>query len=91
MVLLLDAVSNHLGCKKVALHDYLNHPITEKRITDFLQGKKLRTTYLSKAGEQHFVTFGGISQKSALQQPAYEGYLGVTVAQVLSSNLFFDI
>jgi hypothetical protein len=82
MVLVLDAIADHLGCKKVALHDYLNHPAADKKVCEFLRNKKLRTTYLSKSGEQNFVKFGGFSVKTAIQQPAYEGYLGVTVAQV---------
>jgi len=82
MAPLLDAIADLLGCKKVALHDFLNHPIAEKKVEDFLRDKKLRTIYPSKTGEYQAVQFGGLSKSSALQQFAYEGYLGVTVAQV---------
>jgi len=74
---LLDAIATILSCEKAALHDYLNHPIAEKKIRDYLQGRKLRTTYLSQIGEQKDVTFGGFSSKSSMIQPAYEGFLGL--------------
>jgi len=73
---LLDVIATLLGCEKAALHDYLNHPIAEKKITDYLNGRKLRTTYLSRIGEQKTIKFGGFSSKSSMIQPAYEGFLG---------------
>ena len=78
---LLDALSKLLNCEILALHDYMNHPLAGNKINEFLKGKNMQTTYLNRAMEQKSVTFGGFSLKSANQQSAYEGYLGVSVQQ----------
>ena len=80
---LIDAFTKLLNCEAIALHDYLNHPTALTKITSFLKGKKLRTTYLNRNLEKDDVPFGGISLKPASTQPAYEGFLGVTVQQHL--------
>ena len=82
MVALLNALAEHLGSHILGLHDYLNHPNIDKKACEFLRNKKIRTSYLSRSGEKCWVKFGGFSIKNALQQHAYEGYLGVTIAQV---------
>ena len=78
---LLNAIANLLNCEMVALHDYLNHPMAENKINEFLKGKKLSTTYASRTGERKLLEFGGFTLKATNQQMAYEGYLGVTVQQ----------
>ena len=78
---LLDALSKLLNCEIVALHDYMNHPLTGNKINELLKDKNIRTTYINRATEQKIVKFGGFSQKPACQQSAYEGYLGVSVQQ----------
>lgn len=77
----LDAIAEQLNCEPLALHDYLNHPIAQKKISEYLKDKKLRTTYLNLDLEKKNVKFDGLSLKSACQQHAYEGFLGVTIQQ----------
>ena len=78
---LLTALSKLLNCEVVALHDYLNHPIAVHKINEFLKGKRMRTTYLTRKLERKEVQFGGFTTMAACQQQAYEGYLGVSVQQ----------
>jgi hypothetical protein len=73
---LLKAFANILNCEVVALHDYLNHPTANNKVQDFLQGKKLRTTYKNRAGEQKKINFGTIGLKNSIEQHAYEGFMG---------------
>lgn len=73
---LIDALAKLLNCEKVALHDYMNHPMIENKINDFLKEKKLRTTYLTRCGEKKMVKFGCLSRKSPCEQHAYEGFMG---------------
>lgn len=78
---LLEAVAKLFKCQVIALHEYLNHPLAENKLNDFLKEKKLRTCYLNKNLERKEVKYGAISLRSSDQQPAYEGYLSVTVQQ----------
>lgn len=79
---LLDYIAKLLNCEVIALHDYLNHPMASNKVSEFLKGKKLRTTYLGRnVLERKEVKFGSLSMRPASQQPAYEGYLGITVQQ----------
>lgn len=80
---LIDALAKLLKCEKVALHDYMNHPIVENKVSDFLKDKKLRTTYVSRCGEKKMVKFGYISRKSPCEQHAYEGFLGNIYVKLL--------
>jgi hypothetical protein len=72
----LDALSKLLNCEIVALHDYLNHPSANKKVHEYLQGKKLRTTYMSRDVEKKPVKFATIGLKNSIEQHAYEGFLG---------------
>ena len=74
---LLDAIAKLLKCEVVALHDYLNHPTANNRVQEFLNDKKLRTTYLNRAQERKSIKFGAIGLKNSIQQHAYEGFLGI--------------
>jgi len=76
---LLEALCKLLNCEKVALNDYLNHPSALNKVDAMLKGKKLRTTYANRAGEQKIFTYGGVSLKSASEQHAYEGFLGINI------------
>lgn len=79
---LTTALSNLLLCNPKKLSEYLNNPEAVNKITEYLKGKKLRTTYLDKeTGETKEVRFGSISFKSASDTYAFEGYLG---------NIFFE-
>ena len=78
---LLTALSKLLNCEVVALHDYLNHPIAEHKVNEFLKDKKIRTTYITRTSNKKEVQFGGFTISAACQQPAYEGYLGISVQQ----------
>jgi len=77
MSCLLIALSKFLGCEVQALNDYMNHPSVHKKIEEFLKDKKLRTTYMSRSMEQKEIKFGGLSNKGANVQHAYEGFLNV--------------
>lgn len=73
---LTTALSKLFGCETKNLAEYLNNPEAVNRATDFLKGKKLRTTYLDKNKETKEVKFSGFSLKSCSQTYAFEGFLG---------------
>lgn len=74
---LTSALSKLFGCEPKNLAEYLNHPESINRASEFLKGKKLRTTYFDKNNETKEVKFGGISLKPCSQTYAFEGYLGI--------------
>jgi len=63
------------------LADRLKHPENIVKALQFLEGKRIRTLYLNRGGEQKEFIFGGISRNSAKFEKAYEGFLNVTVQQ----------
>lgn len=78
---LIEFVSKQLGCEKRALHEYLNHPIALQEISNILKNKKLKTNYLDRNSEFKEIKFSAFSTRPADEQPAYEGFLAVTVQQ----------
>jgi len=73
---LLDALAKLLDCEVVALHDYLNHPSAYNKVHEYLKDKKLRTSYLDRTNEKKPIKFGAIGLKNAIEQHAYEGFMG---------------
>jgi hypothetical protein len=53
------------------------------KINEFMKGKKLRTTYTNRHDLHKEVKFGGFSLRTAEDQPAYEGYLGIKVNLII--------
>ena len=74
---LINALAKLLSCEPQALHDYLNHPSALAKVNAFLKGKRLRTTYLNKCCEKKEIKYGGITHTTAMNQMAYEGFLGM--------------
>jgi hypothetical protein len=74
-------LSKYLNCDEGAIQEQLNHPQVYDKVNNFLQGRRLRTTYKNRNGEHNDFVFGRLSLKSNLEQHAYEGYLGVNLAQ----------
>lgn len=78
---LLKVLSKLLDCEVSALQEKLNHPINLQKVNDFLQGKHLRTSYMDNNGQYKDIngSLCKIGTKSAREQHAYEGYLGISV------------
>jgi hypothetical protein len=76
VVPLTSALSKLFGCEPKKLAEYLNNPEAVNRATEYLKGKKLRTTYLDKKKTTREVKFGGFSLKPCSQVYAFEGFLG---------------
>jgi len=74
---LTAALSNLLYCEPKNLQEYLNNPEAVNKVSEFLKGKRLQTTYLDKNEKKKDVKFGGISLKSVSDIYAFEGYLGI--------------
>lgn len=78
---LLTALAKYFGCDEASLQEKLNHPLTYEKANDFIRGKQLRTSYLDNNGMQKDIKGNEtrIGLKSAREQHAYEGFLGITV------------
>ena len=87
---LLNALAKHLGCDEAALQEKLNHPLAFEKANDFIRGKQLRTNYLDNNGMQKDIkgSDSRIGLKSAREQHAYEGFLGITVEVIFGHNKF---
>jgi len=70
------ALSRLLSCEPKNLSEYLNNPEAINRVSEFLKGKRLKTTYLDKNEEMKEIKFGSISLKSVSELYAFEGFLG---------------
>jgi len=79
MVVLTDALASLFKCEVNALQEHLNHPLAVNKVDAFMKDKRLRTTYLNRYGTKKEVKYTKLSLKSATQQEAYEGYLGISV------------
>jgi hypothetical protein len=76
---LLTALAKHLGCEVGALQEKLNHPNIILSANLFLNDKTIRTNYLDNNNEYREIKSGQIGPKSAREQYAYEGFLGISV------------
>lgn len=78
---LLKYIAQYLGCEESAIQEKLNHPLIFDKVNMYLDGKRVRTSYQDRNGLHNEFNFGRISLKTSLDQHAYEGYLGVNLAQ----------
>jgi hypothetical protein len=76
---LTTALSELLACDPKQLAEHFNNPFVISKVTEYLKGKRLETTYLDKDGDKKEVTFGNISLKAVCDTDAFEGYLGIPI------------
>jgi hypothetical protein len=78
---ILKELARLFNCAESMLHERLNHPQYLEMANKCLEGRRVRTSYKNRNDEYNEFHFGRITLKSSLEQYAYEGYLGVNLAQ----------
>ena len=80
-ILLLNVICKILGCNIDDITEYLFFPSNCERLESILKGLWIQTTYKNRQGSKHVLRYSALSIQDANHLKAYNGFLGVTVAQ----------
>ena len=80
-VLLIEIICKIFKCKKDELSEKLRCPFNREKLDSLFGELLLQTTYKNRQGLKHMLRYSALSIQDANHLKAYNGFLGVTVAQ----------